>query len=114
MKEKLIFVIVISLLSVMNMSAQKAEKVKSAKKAKTETVVYSVNISCDNCVNKIKKQLSFEKGVKDLHFSLEDKVVAVKFDPTKTDRKKVFETIKKLGYIVSEQETIEKAPKSWQ
>ncbi|MDR2926919.1 MAG: heavy-metal-associated domain-containing protein [Cytophagaceae bacterium] len=111
---KVFCLIVASLLMVTGMSAQKAEKAsKAVKKAKTEIVVCTVSMHCDNCVAKIKKQLSFEKGVKDLYLNLDDKMVAVKFQPAKTDKEKLMKAIKDLGYEVSEEQSKEKLPEAW-
>jgi len=112
--KRVILLVVMSLLTVTYLSAQKAEKVsKSAKKAKTEIVVYSVEMDCEGCLNKIKKELTFAKGVKELHLSLENQLVAVKFDPSKTDKEKLAEAVNKLGHKATEQESREKLPDSW-
>ena len=108
--KKVLLLAVLSLLTVTYISAQKVEK---AKKAKTETVVYSVNMDCEGCLNKIKKELTYTKGVKDMYLNLSDELVAVKFDPSKTDKAKLMATIKKLGYTVTEQNSKEKLPSNW-
>lgn len=68
------------------------------KKDKWETVVFATSMHCEQCVKKMEANLPFEKGVKDLDVSLEDKTVTFKFDPLKTDRKKLAEAIIRLGY----------------
>jgi len=108
--KRVILLVVMSLLTVTYLSAQKVEKVK---KAKTETVVYSVDMDCEGCLNKIKKELTFAKGVKELHLSLENQIVAVKFDPSKTDKEKLAGTIKQLGHTATEQESKENLPENW-
>lgn len=75
--------------------AQKADKT-------SQTCTFSVNMDCQNCVDKITKQLSFEKGVRDLNISLENGTVAVTFRPDKTDKEHLESSIKKLGYEVKE------------
>ena len=112
--KKLIALISIALLMVTTISAQIEKKEQTAKSANdTEIVVCSVSIHCDNCVAKVKKNISFEKGVKDLYVSLDDKIVAVKYQTSKTDKKKIQEAIKKLGYEVSEKQSKEQLPDSW-
>jgi len=111
-KMKLISLIVISLFLVTNLSAQKAQKV--AKTPKTETVVFSVKMDCESCLNKIKKQLAYEKGVKDLYLSLADDIVAIKFTPAKTDKEKLMAVIKKLEFEVTEIQSKESLPDKWQ
>ena len=109
--KKVLLLAVLSLLTVTYISAQKVEK---AKKAKTETVVYSVNMDCEGCLNKIKKELTYTKGVKEMHLNLIGKIVAIKFDPSKTDKEKLMATIKKLGYTVTYlQQSEEWIPNSW-
>ena len=128
--KKLITLISIALLMVTAISAQiemtalfiattadmeETEKKEKATKSTnaTEIVVCSVNVHCDNCVARIKKNISFEKGVKDLYISLEDNIVAVKYQTSRTDKKKIQDAIKKLGYEVSEKQSKEQLPDSW-
>ena len=68
------------------------------KKKKTETVIFKTTIHCKNCVKKVNENLSFEKGVKDLKVSLDDKQVTVTYDPSKTDEATLAKAIEKLGY----------------
>lgn len=70
----------------------------SAAPAKTETVVFNTRMSCNNCVKKIRENISFEKGVKGLEISLEKQTITVTYDPKKTDAEKLAAAIKKLGY----------------
>jgi copper chaperone CopZ len=65
---------------------------------KTETVTFKTTIHCKNCVKKVNDNISFEKGVKDLKISLEDKLVTVTYDPSKTDETTLAKAIEKLGY----------------
>ena len=74
--------------------AEKTEKVNSD----IETVTFSTNMSCKNCVKKINENISFEKGVKGLDVSLEDQRISVKYDKRKTTEDAIAASIKKLGY----------------
>jgi len=78
--------------------AQKTEISISVAPAKTETVVFDTKMSCNNCVKKIKENIAFEKGVKDLEVSLEKQTITVTYDPSKTNPEKLAAAIKKLGY----------------
>ena len=42
---------------------------------KTAEVTFNVNMHCENCKAKIEKNISWEKGVKDLSVNLENKTV---------------------------------------
>ncbi|MDE7126645.1 MAG: heavy-metal-associated domain-containing protein [Bacteroidales bacterium] len=79
-----------------------ASALSSVAKLKKEyrTVVYDVHLHCENCVKKVKENISFEKGVKALEVSLENQKVTVTYDTSKTDEKKIAEAIRKLGYEV--------------
>lgn len=72
---------------------------------KTETVTFKTTIHCKNCVKKVNDNISFEKGVKDLKISLEEKLVTVTYDPSKTDEATLAKAIEKLGYKVEKAES---------
>lgn len=73
--------------------------------SKTETVVYVVNMQCQNCVEKLTDRLSFLKGVKDFKISLINKTIIIKFDPSKVEENKFVEIIEKLGYTATKQQS---------
>lgn len=68
---------------------------------KTETVTFSVGMHCANCAKKVKENISFEKGVKDLEVNAETKLVKVTFDPSKTSAYKLQKAIERLGYTAT-------------
>ncbi len=53
---------------------------------------------CENCENKIKKNLRFEKGVVKIETSVPNQTVAVTYDANKTDVKKLQAAMKQIGY----------------
>lgn len=53
---------------------------------------------CENCENKIKKNLRFEKGVVNIETSVPEQTVAVTYDASKTDVKKLQAAMKQIGY----------------
>lgn len=67
---------------------------------KVETVEYALTPAphCQNCVNKIKGNLRFEKGVKSIEVDLEKKSVRISFSPEATSEEKLKEALKKIGY----------------
>ena len=69
---------------------------------KTEQVVFSVNMHCENCEQKVKKNIPYEKGVKDLTTNLEKQLVTIRYQTDKTDRAKLKKAIEKLGYTCRE------------
>ena len=71
------------------------------KKVELKEVTFSVHLHCENCVNKVRENIAFEKGVKDLKVSLEDQTVFVKYDAAKTSEQTLKAAIEKLGYEVS-------------
>ena len=69
-------------------------------KPEKKTVTFSVNIHCENCKQKIERNLAYEKGVLDLDVSLEKHTVTVTYNAAKTDVQKITDALKKLGYEV--------------
>lgn len=57
-------------------------------------------MSCQNCENKIKKNLRFEKGVKNIETNLSEQRVTIEYDADKTDANHIEEAFKKIGYQV--------------
>ena len=84
-------------------AADSAADQKRGRKSKVELkeVTWTVNLHCENCVEKVNENLAFEKGVKDLKVSLEEGTVYIKFDPSKTSEETLAAAMKKLGYEVS-------------
>lgn len=75
-----------------------AEAAKPRVKASVRKVVYCTDLDCENCAKKIKENVSFEKGVKDLSVNVADKTVEIKFDEAKNDTLALRKAINKLGY----------------
>ena len=72
------------------MAAPKAEK-------KIVTVVFTTDIDCGHCAQKVYNTIPYEKGIKDVVVDLKTKNVTVKFDAEKNNRealKKAFASIK--------------------
>ena len=70
-----------------------------ARKRGTSKVVFETSgVHCKNCVAKVTENISFEKGVTDLAVSIEEKTLAVSFNPAKTDTAAIARAIRKLGY----------------
>lgn len=72
------------------------------KKTSNKTVTLNVSLHCQSCVNTIERNISFEKGVKDLNVNLDKKTVTITFDTLKTNTATLTKKIIELGYEASE------------
>ena len=62
---------------------------------------------CENCENKIKSNMRFEKGVKNVETSLERQEVSITYDAKKNNVEGLQAAMKKIGYdtkVVSDKE----------
>lgn len=71
-----------------------------AKDIKTVIFTTSPQMHCENCENKIKKNIRFAKGVKQIATSVENQTVTITYDADKTTPDAITEAFKKLGYEV--------------
>uniref|UniRef100_T1JC88 P-type Cu(+) transporter n=1 Tax=Strigamia maritima TaxID=126957 RepID=T1JC88_STRMM len=66
-----------------------------------QQVVYDVHgMTCQSCVNNIKKQVLPSAGVINIDISLEDETAIVKFDPTATNSEKIRQIMDDMGFEV--------------
>ena len=79
--------------TVFDLSAQ-----NKTKKKKTEEVIFLVSMHCDNCKKKIEKNISWEKGVKDLRIDLENKKVTILYNPAENNKEQLKTAIEKLSF----------------
>ena len=96
MKSVQIILAVVFLLGTATVSAQDKKNSKEAQ------VVFSVSMDCHNCEQKVKKNIPYEKGVKDLTTNLEKQLVTIKYQTNKTDKAKLKKSIEKLGFTCEE------------
>ena len=78
-----------------------SQKKPKKQKAEVKEVTFNVSLHCENCMKKVQENISFEKGVKDLHVCLEDQIVSIKYDASKTSEETLKAAIEKLGYPVN-------------
>lgn len=73
---------------------------KSKTAAPTDTVVCTVTpqMHCQNCENKIKSNLRFEKGVKSIVTDRKSQTVTVIYNANDTDFETIAKALKKIGY----------------
>ncbi len=85
---------------------------QDAKKKDTkETVVFAVeNMHCENCVKKVEKNISFEKGVTDLKCDLKNHTVEVTYRTDKTTEANLVSAFKKLNMDAVAKESEEGKP----
>ena len=72
----------------------------SAKDMKTLVVTTNPKMSCQNCENKIKRNLRFEKGIHKIETDLKNQTVTVTYDADKTNEAKIAEAFGKIKYQV--------------
>jgi copper chaperone CopZ len=88
-----IIALVIALLAMVvgvAVAAPKAEK-------KIATVVFTTDLDCHHCAEKVMNTIPYEKGIKDVQVDVPTKTVTVKFDEAKNSVEsltKAFESIK--------------------
>lgn len=83
------------------MASDRGIVVETARPGKElKEVTFSVSMHCEKCVGKITENISFEKGVKDLKVSLDERTVWIKYDASKTSEEKLKSAIEALGYRV--------------
>ena len=83
-------------------TAALAQDKKQKKQADIREVTFVTSIDCKNCVKKVEANLPYEKGIKDMKVSLDDRTVWIKYDAAKTDKEKLAAAIVKLGYDAEE------------
>jgi len=66
--------------------------------AQTAEVKIKTSAICSTCKRAIERNLLFEKGIKKANLDLDDKVVTVVYDSSKTDAQKIRIAITQIGY----------------
>jgi copper chaperone CopZ len=89
------------IMMILAMLAMVAGVATAAPKAKTEkkiaTVVFTTDLDCHHCAQKVLNTIPYEKGIKDVQVDVPTKTVTVKFDESKNSTEsltKAFESIK--------------------
>ena len=73
------------------------------------------DIHCESCVNKIKNNLRFEKGVKAINPDLQTKLVTIQYDSEKTNPENLIKAFTKIKYkatVVEPKKEVEKEEKT--
>lgn len=85
-----------------------------AKDIKTVVVTTQPQMHCSGCEDKIKGNLRFEKGVKQIVCSIDEQRVTITYDADKTNSEKIIQSFGKFGYKATEirnEEQVEKKDK---
>ena len=72
--------------------------VAQAQNIKEAVFTTEPEIECQNCVNKIKNNLRFEKGVKSINPDLNTKLVTIQYDSEKTNPENLIKAFAKIKY----------------
>lgn len=70
----------------------------AAKDLRVLVLTPTPQMHCENCENKIKSNMRFEKGVKKVETDLEKQHVTITYDPKKNNVEGLQAGMKKIGY----------------
>jgi copper chaperone CopZ len=90
MKKIMMILAMLAMVAGVATAAPKAEK-------KIATVVFTTDLDCHHCAQKVLNTIPYEKGIKDVQVDVPTKTVTVKFDEAKNSVEsltKAFESIK--------------------
>jgi len=73
-----------------------------AKDIKTVVVTTQPQMHCESCETKIKGNLRFEKGVKQIECNIEQQRVTITYDADKTNSEAIIQSFGKFGYKATE------------
>ena len=74
----------------------------NAKDIKTVVLKTNPEMHCSGCEKKIKDNIRFEKGVKDIRTNLDNKTVTIEYDADKTNVEAIIKGFKKINYEACE------------
>ena len=82
----------------------------SAKDLKTLVVTTLPQMHCDNCEKKIKGNLRFEKGIKNIETDVKAQRVTITYDADKTTPANIIRSFQRFGYQAPEVRQDKKTP----
>lgn len=91
--KKLFFILAITAIAVSAMAKEDNDSIV--------TFTITPTMHCINCENKIKSNLRFEKGVKNIEAQAPDSVVTITFDKRKTSTDNIVKGFSKIGYTAT-------------
>ncbi|MBQ9470419.1 MAG: cation transporter [Bacteroidales bacterium] len=96
---KMLFCLMLGASALLSLNSQAVQAAPPKKDVKT--VVFDVSVHCKSCKEKIERSVAFEKGIKEINASVDERTVTVRYDAAKTDTDKIAAAIRKLGYEVA-------------
>ena len=81
-----------------------------AKDFKTLVVTTTPQMHCENCEQRIKNNLRFEKGVKKIETDIPNQTVTITYDAEKTTPEQIIDSFKKFKYTAQPVKKDEKKP----
>ena len=84
--------------------------IAAAKDFKTVVFTTTPQMHCQSCKAKIKGNIRFEKGVKEIKTDVEAQKVYITFDPKKTTEEKLQKAFEKFGYKAEKTDKDAKIP----
>lgn len=72
-----------------------------AKNLQTLVVTTTPQMHCESCENKIKNNLRFEKGIKQITTNIAEQTVTIVYDADKTTETKIIDSFKKFNYTAN-------------
>ena len=89
--------LLLALTIVLGTSAANAASTGNLKPNEAE-VTFSVNIHCNSCKQRLKRNIPFERGVADVNVSLERNTVYIKYNTKRTNVERLKQAIVKLNF----------------
>ncbi len=96
MKKNILILVLALLLGIGNAFAQEQKAAKQD--TKISEVILSTEMHCQNCADKVAKQLAYTKGVIDVQANHEKNAVYIKYRNDRTDTEKLIASLKEIGY----------------
>ena len=94
MKKNILILVLVMLFGMGNIFAQE-------KDTKISEVILLTEMHCQNCADKVAKQLAYTKGVIDVQANHEKNAVYIKYRNDRTDTEKLIASLKEIGYTAT-------------
>lgn len=109
---KVVAITIVFALSSLSGFSQENQEVKKTNSKEVKTVCFKTNLHCNSCVNNVKENIPYEKGVKDLNVDLDANTITIEYKTDKTTEEELAKAIIDLGYEAKKTEPIETTPEN--